>query len=164
PLNLDGQSFLANQGTMSSNLVERLARELINFEMPNASTIFAGLDPAGCHIYTVHNNEANCVDNVGFAAIGIGDRHASSQFMFARHAWDSPFSDTLLLTYYAKRKAEVAPGVDTGTDMMMVGPTLGSLTLVGDHVIKKLDERISSGNRFESIRICAGKGRNEILC
>jgi hypothetical protein len=132
PLNLNGQSFLANQGTMSSNLVERLARELINFELPNASAIFAGLDPAGCHLYTVHNNEANCVDNVGFAAIGIGDRHASSQLMFARHAWNAPFPETLMLTYYAKKKAEVAPGVGVGTDMVMVGPVLGRVDKIID--------------------------------
>jgi hypothetical protein len=131
PLHLDEQSFIANQRTMSEDLVKDLAKELLNFQIPDVSAIFAGLDPDGCHIYTVYNNEANCVDNVGFAAIGIGERHASSQFMFARHAWNSPFSDTLLLTYYAKRKAEVAPGVGNGTDMMMVGPTLGSLTPVG---------------------------------
>jgi hypothetical protein len=159
PLNLDGQSFLANQGTMSSNLVERLARELINFEMPNASAIFAGLDPAGCHIYTVHNNEANCVNNVGFAAIGIGDRHASSQLMFARHAWNAPFPETLMLTYYAKKKAEVAPGVGVGTDMVMVGPVLGSLMQIGDHVIKKLDEEYDRIIRSESSAFARAKGR-----
>jgi hypothetical protein len=150
PLHLDGQSFIANQRTMSDVLANDLARELLNFEIPDVSAIFAGLDPDGCHIYTVYNNEAHCVDNVGLAAIGIGDRHASSQFMFARHSWNSPFSDTLLLTYYAKRKAEVAPGVGTGTDMIMVGPTLGSLTLVGDHVIKKLDEEYRQAIELEA--------------
>jgi hypothetical protein len=91
PLHLDGQSFIANQRTISDVLANNLAKELVNFEIPDVSAIFAGLDPDGCHIYTVYNNEANCVDNVGFAAIGIGSRHASSQFMFARHAWNSPF-------------------------------------------------------------------------
>jgi hypothetical protein len=159
PLNLNGQSFLANQGTMSGELVERLARELLNFEMPNVSTIFAGVDPTGCHIYTVHNNEANCEDSVGFAAIGIGSRHASSQFMFARHAWNAPFPETLMLTYYAKRKAEVAPGVGLGTDMIMVGPILGSLIPIGDHVIKKLDEEYARIIRSETSAFTRAKGK-----
>src|SRR5262249_16657737 len=128
PLHLDGQSFLQNQRNMSDQLVNDLAKELLNFEIPNVAAIFAGLDPAGSHIYVVRNNEVDCVDNVAFAAIGIGGRHASSQFMFARHAWNSSFAETLLLTYYAKRKSEVAPGVGAGTEMVMVGPNLGSLT------------------------------------
>jgi hypothetical protein len=60
--------------------------------------------------------------------------------MFAGHAWNAPFSDTLLLTYYAKRKSEVAPGVGKGTDMVIVGPNFGSLISVGNHVIAKLDQ------------------------
>jgi hypothetical protein len=98
------------------------------------------------------------VDNVGFAAIGIGARHASSQFMFARHAWNSPFPETLMLTYYAKRKAEVAPGVGNGTDMVMVGPNLASLTTIGDHVIKKLDQEYRKIIRSETSAFERAKG------
>ena len=141
PFSLDHKRFLSEQHMMNSQLVADLAKELINYELPQVATIFAGTDPSGTHIYTVHDNVADCVDNVGFAAIGIGSRHASSQFMFARHAWNSPFADSLLLTYIAKRKAEVAPGVGSGTDMVTVGPGLGTFVQIGDHVITRLDER-----------------------
>ena len=158
PLHLDGASFIANQRTMTPDLVSALSKELLNFEIPNVAAIFAGVDPDGTHIYTVHNNEANCVDNVGFAAIGIGGRHASSQFMFARHAWNSPFADTLLLTYYAKRKAEVAPGVGIGTDMVTVGPSLGSFTTIREDVIKKLDREYRKTIRSETLAFRRAKG------
>src|SRR5262249_10374624 len=113
------------------------------FSMPRISAIFAGADTDGMHIYVVQDGEANsleanCVDSVGFAAIGIGRRHASSQFMFARHAWNAPVADTVLLTYYAKKKSEVAPGVGIGTDMMMVDG-LGGLTTLKTEVLDKLD-------------------------
>jgi hypothetical protein len=157
PLHLDGQSLLANQKTMSDRLVNDLAKELLAFELPNVATIFAGIDLSGSHIYSVHNNEVNCVDNVGFAAIGIGARHASSQFMFARHAWNSPFPETLLLTYYAKRKAEVAPGVGIGTEMVMAGPHLGSLMPLGVHVIKKLDQEYRKIIRSEATAFTSSK-------
>ena len=139
PLNLNINSFIANQRTMSDQLVNDLAKELLNFDIPDVSAIFAGLDLYGAHIYVVYNNEANCEANVGFAAIGIGGRHASSQFMFAGHAWNSPFPDTLLLTHFAKKKAEAAPGVGRGTEMVTVGPNLGSLITIGEPALNKLD-------------------------
>ena len=141
PFSLDHKRFLSEQHMMNSQLVNDLAKELINYQLPSVATIFAGTDPSGTHIYTVRDNGADCADNVGFAAIGIGSRHASSQFMFARHAWNSPFANSLLLTYIAKRKSEVAPGVGSGTDMVTVGPGLGTFVQIGDHVITRLEER-----------------------
>jgi hypothetical protein len=158
PLHLDGQSFLASLKNMPERLASDLAKELLNFEIPNVSAIFAGIDLAGTHIYTVRNDEVNCVDNVGFAAIGIGGRHASSQFMFARHAWNSPFAGTLLLTYYAKKKAEVAPGVGIGTEMVLAGPNLGSVTEVKGEVIAKLDQEYRKTIRSEAAAFTRAKG------
>jgi len=149
PLGLTHESFITNQSSMDSSLVNDLAKELLNFELPSVSAIFAGTDPTGTHIYAIYDNETNCVDNVGFAAIGIGSRHATSQFMFARHAWNSPFADTLLLTYYAKRKAEVAPGVGAGTDMVTVGPGLGTFLQIGDQVIEKLERQYNNITQSE---------------
>ena len=74
-------SFIANQGTMNDRLVNDTARELLNFRMPPLSAIFAGHDPNGPHIYVVSENldtnslEFNCLDAVGFVAIGSGGRH-----------------------------------------------------------------------------------------
>jgi hypothetical protein len=149
-LNLDGDSFIAQQQLMSEKLVSDIARELMNFEMPGVSTLIAGIDPRGAHIYQIHGNEPNCLDTVGFAAIGSEGRHATSQFMLARHAWNADFADTLMLTYLAKRRSEVAPGVGTGTDMMMVGPALGSILQIGDHVIARLGEEYDKIARAEA--------------
>jgi hypothetical protein len=144
PLYLDPSSFIANQHSMNERLVNDTARELLNFQMPSISTIFAGHDPAGPHIYLVSESganslEANCLDGVGFAAIGSGARHASSQIMVARHAWNAPMAETLFLTYYSKKKSEVAPGVGRGTDMVMSGPTTASLVGIRVEAIQRLE-------------------------
>jgi hypothetical protein len=144
PLYLDQDSFVSNQNVMNDRLVNDLSKELLNFAMPGVSAIFAGHDTTGPHIYLIQENyanslESNLMDSVGFAAIGIGARHASSQFMFARHAWSASMPDTLFLTYCAKRKSEVAPGVGNGTDMVMGGPKLGTLILIDDSVINTLE-------------------------
>jgi len=138
PLGLDSQSFISKQQQMQSSLVTRLAGELLNFEMPEIQVIIAGIDNTGPHIYVADNHGATMRDSAGFAAIGIGYWHANSQFMFAGHARWKPMPEVLFLTYTAKRRAEVAPGVGEGTDMFMIGPQLGSYFAIGDHVTEAL--------------------------
>lgn len=137
PLGMDGTSFVNNQQRMSPQLVDKLAAEIINFSVSDAAVIFAGVDNDGAHIYTVQNGVVSCNDVVGFSAIGAGAWHADSQLMFAAHTKWRVFGETLLLTYSAKKRSEVAPGVGAATDMFVIGPTLCSYTAIGDHVLQK---------------------------
>lgn len=139
PLGLTADSYLSRQQQLSPTLVQQIATELINFAAPNVAAIIAGVDPSGAHIYVAENATITCHDTVGFAAVGAGYWHADSQFMFAGHTRARPMPETLLLTYSAKKRAEVAPGVGAGTDMFMVGPTLGSYLPIGEHVLDELE-------------------------
>lgn len=58
--------------------------------------------------------------------------------MFAAHTKWKSFADTLVTTYAAKKRSEVAPGVGTATDMFYIGPNLGSYSGVGSHVLARL--------------------------
>ena len=140
PLGLDQYSFMAQQHQLNSELIHKLATQLQNFNAPAVETIFAGIDMTGAHIYTAYNSYITCLDAIGFAAIGIGSRHTNSEFMFAKHTNQRALPETLRLLYWAKKRAEVAPGVGMGTDMFMIGPTLGSGIMIGDHVLRKLEE------------------------
>jgi hypothetical protein len=146
PLGLTHATFLAQQRGMSPQLVRQIATELLNFEAPAAEVIISGVDNMGLgdtpmpHIYVVSNGRVSCQDVVGFAAIGAGYWHAESQFMFARHTRAKPPAESLLLTYAAKKRAEVAPGVGGDTDMFIVGPTLGSYVPINPNVLLKLEE------------------------
>ena len=144
PLGLDRHSFLKEQKDMNSNLVENIARDLINYEIPNNDVIIAGIDnyinEPSSHIYSIFNEYVSCDDSIGFRAIGSGSRHAESHFMLARHAWNASTSDTLLVAYSAKRNAEIAPGVGSETDMVMIGPPLGSYRWLAPPLIEKLEE------------------------
>jgi hypothetical protein len=125
PLNLNRNTFLENQKMLDEGLVDKIAQELINYPIPDVSTIIMGVDRIGDsilpHIYTIHNEYISCDDLIGFSAIGSGARHAESQFMLARHAWNRELSETLLLTYSAKKDAEIAPGVGVDSDMSGFG-------------------------------------------
>ena len=136
PLNLTRQSFLDCQATMFQGLVSDIAKELLNYEIPGVAAIFGGVDLSGPHIYVVHNNEVNCMDTVGFAAIGIGGRQHLVAIYVCAARLEVAAARNATPDIYAKRKSEVAPGVGGGTDMVMVGPALGSLTPIGAHVME----------------------------
>ncbi len=138
PFGLDSNSFISRQKEMDAGFVRQIATELLNYEAQAISVIFAGVDTGGAHLYVANNDGISCLDNVGFAAIGVGYWHANSQMMFAKHTRWKSFPETLLLVYSAKKHAEVAPGVGEATDMFTVGPTLGSNVEIGDHVLKNL--------------------------
>jgi hypothetical protein len=140
PLNLDRDSFLTQQQALSDRLVDSLARDLINFPVPGIETIIAGIDATGPHIYVVRDGEVVCCDAAGFACIGTGGRHAESQFMLAQHGPSRGLSDTLLLTYAAKRRAEIAPGVGQETDLFVVGPAVGTLSIVHQGIVDRLEQ------------------------
>lgn len=139
PLGLNSKSFFKTQLTMNSALVTKLTEEIVNFEMPDAEAIFAGIDPTGAHIYTASGPNISCHDSEGFAAIGGGSWHANSQFMFAAHSRFKGGPETLFLTYYAKRRAQIAPGVGEVTDMWAAGPGLGSYEPIPQAIIADIE-------------------------
>jgi hypothetical protein len=139
PLGLDHDSFIGRQQELAPELVTQLATELINFELPEVSTIFSGTDLLGSHIYVANGADITCHDAVGFAAIGAGYWHADSQLMFGSHNKYRPFAESLMLVYSAKKRAEVAPGVGEATDMFVIDG-LGGHTPVGYHVLGELEK------------------------
>jgi hypothetical protein len=142
PLGLTIDTFAEKQRMMAPELVHEIASNLTHFQLQSSvAAIVCGVDNSGAHIYVVRGSSVECRDVVGFAAIGAGDWHSNSQFMFAKHTRSKSFSETLLLTYAAKKRAEVAPGVGSATDMFAVGPVLGhNVYPMGDHVFAKLNE------------------------
>ncbi len=165
PLGLSLSDYIKQQKQMNDEFVTLLSRQIQGFPVPDIRAIIAGHDYTGSHIYVVNGVDMTCADDVGFTAIGIGAKHAESQFMLAGHSPKSEFDDTILLTYFAKKRAEVAPGVGTSTDMIMIAPSTDYSTYFTEEVINGLEiiyqqyikdendlrEKIKSQNR-ESFR------------
>jgi hypothetical protein len=139
PLGLNLATFRQHQQDLKDDIADQITRDLINYAVPNVQVLVVGIDTRGPHIYVIDNGDISCNDVIGFAAIGIGARHAESQFMIGKHAWRSSEADTALLSYVAKKRSEVAPGVGEGTDMFTAGPRLGSLEVIADDVVQRLD-------------------------
>lgn len=139
PLGLHLESFRDLIASSQSTVVSDLAREFLNYRVPTIGGIVAGIDNSGPHIYAGSDGRLNCEDAVGFAAIGAGSWHASSQLMFARYTNTAAAAKALYLVYAAKKRAETAPGVGEATDMFHMGPDLGTSVPISPNYVNDLD-------------------------
>jgi hypothetical protein len=150
PLGIESASDLFLRGDIGM----RIASDLLNFKVPQVEALITGYDESGAHIYQVNNQGITCQDWVGFASIGVGATHANSQFMFAGHTRQRHLPETLMLVYGAKKRAEVAPGVGTTTDMFLIEPP-GKYFDIGTHVIDQLD------GCYQGLTTAADKARED---
>lgn len=130
PLGLDTESFISRQREMDQTVVQDLVHNLRTREI-DASAIIVGRNILGHHIYAVHDpGEAYCTDAVGFCAVGTGRRYAEAQFMSAGYSQHIPWERGLLVTYRAKKRAEVSPGVGSRTNVYVLANTFSELDSV----------------------------------
>lgn len=129
PLGLTRKTYLEKIVSFPPAVIDRVMKSMSDARVPGVEVIIAGVDrrfgkPAPS-IYHVADGYAICADQTAFAAIGTGARHAESQFMLAKYSSHTGNGEALLLAYSAKRSAEVAPGVGTDTDILVIGPDTG---------------------------------------
>jgi hypothetical protein len=158
PLGLTYQTFstVVLPPAVTDIAASRLANEKLG-----CRAIIAGVDQLGAQLYVVQ--DPGTVKNYtldGWASIGIGSRHADLQFIAENHNRDKPFEDSLLLTYLAKKKADITPGVGVSTDVFWITATEGYRLLAqtdptvvelerAHKSIEKSQQRIRSGARVK---------------
>ena len=83
--------------------------------------LISGFDDTGHHLFIVtHPGISQPANMLGFAAIGSGYLHAMVSLSLAGQTKVTPFAETVLNIYKAKKAAEVAPGVGRRTDMVIL--------------------------------------------
>ena len=84
--------------------------------------LIAGVDDEGAHLFSVYNpgGAVNDFAPIGFAAIGSGTLHATQSLIGFRHTSARDLHQTLFRVYASKRRAEVAPGVGSDTDLAII--------------------------------------------
>jgi len=106
---------------VSYDHAKRLGQQIIDyclFGEESVEVIITGHDADGAaHIWTIHDSTPWNRDVEGFAAIGMGADHAYSQLQFAAYSRQATAPEALIMTYLAKRRAEIAPGVGKTTDL-----------------------------------------------
>jgi hypothetical protein len=98
-----------------------LTSQLQSYEGEEVEALVIGSDGENVHLYTVDTRGiSHCMNDVGFAAIGIGAWHAKSNLMQNAYVNTINFAPALAATFAAKRSADVAPGVGRHTDMWVI--------------------------------------------
>lgn len=123
PLGLNSDSFLAQQADMDSNFVSRLTDQMQSYRGEEMDALVVGGIPSKgrVHVYGVDTKGMiSCHDDVGFAAIGSGSWHAKSRMMQAGYVNTNTFAAATCVTFAAKKASEIAPGVGSNTDIMLV--------------------------------------------
>jgi 20S proteasome alpha/beta subunit len=141
PLGLNSDSFLAQQDEMSSHFVAGLTDQMQGHRGAEVDALVVGSMPNNgkAAIYGVDaKGMITCHDDVGFASIGIGSWHAKSKLMQAGYASLLPFTPALSYAFAAKKSAEVAPGVGSNTDVLLV--FRNEIIRLWPHIATKLND------------------------
>jgi 20S proteasome alpha/beta subunit len=138
PLGLDFPTL--KNGSVEPSILSNLVTQLQTSRL-HTSAIIAGVDGIGSHIYVVEDpGIPRFCDNIGFAAIGYGQNHAESLFMFRQYSWQWTPDKALFLVYAAKKRAEVAPGVGRETDLFVILPAQPGVNFIPTEFVAELQK------------------------
>ena len=97
----------------------------------NLDVIIAGVDDTGAHIYGIDDpGTVDCYDRIAYYAVGSGLTHALLTLAANQHCEERSINETVFLVFEAKKKAELAPGVGSATEIGIV--TTGKLVELSD--------------------------------
>jgi hypothetical protein len=120
PLGIDFSAFHERKTEIQDETYYKLIDAMLDYSPQEieTETLITGIDAdRSAHLYKLTNNIQSCHDATGFAAIGFGAVHAEFEFMRAGYSRIVPQQEAVWLTYFSKRKAEIAPGVGKMTDI-----------------------------------------------
>lgn len=143
---LNFQSFYQGHSSFNGQITAMIDQALAQYNL-GLELLIAGIDVTGAHLHTVHNpgRTSRQHDVIGFAAIGSGWIHAMQSMIGFRHSPNAPFKETLYRAFASKKRAEVAPGVGTDTDMAVIsGAGVQALSEVQMAELEEIHERIHS--------------------
>jgi 20S proteasome alpha/beta subunit len=123
----------------------------------NLSILIGGVDKSGAHIFAIDDPGVMCnLDEMGYDAIGSGNRHALLAFIGANYHSGTLSGEAMYLAYKAKRMSEKAPGIGTKyTDIWVIEddaiyemPHGDDISIIG---IKKLEAMYTEEIKHASI-------------
>ncbi len=162
PLGLNTFTLLNRQQGMSSEQADRLISLMVTTDLGD-EVIVTGWDASGAHVYVIADpGEAVCLDSIGWGAVGSGRWHAESLFMVEGYTPYWQFEQALHLTYQAKKRADVAPGVGSKyTDLFLIS-TGGFHFIAEDSPLFKAIDHVYQETRQQE-QEARDKGRANIV-
>lgn len=82
--------------------------------------ILLGIDETA-HLFQIGNpGTSRSFDNLGYCTIGMGNRHAENVFAWYCYSSATPLNEALYIAFEAKKKSEMAGGVGSTTDAIVI--------------------------------------------
>jgi 20S proteasome alpha/beta subunit len=120
PRALTIDSYYQLQQRISPQVVQIIDNALTRWN-PRVELIIAGVGEVSCSIFTVMNpGDCICHDPIGFAAVGSGSPHAMYSLIESGYKKSMDKSMVEDLVRQAKKRSEVAPGVGSGTKVVVI--------------------------------------------
>ncbi|MBA7540837.1 hypothetical protein ES705_33140 [subsurface metagenome] len=114
-----------------NSLIDRHSLDLV--------MLLAGLDEGGAHLFMVSDPGAQaCFDAVGFCCPGIGQRHTDPVFALYRYSVKISPKEALLITFEAKKRAEMAGGIGVTTDATLISKE--GIKVILDETLQELED------------------------
>lgn len=129
--------FHRKQNLLNENSVLELSKKITDYDL-GVHLLLGGMDDKA-HLYRIGEpGTYRSFDELGFCCIGSGDRHADPVFAFYRFTLSLPLAETLQISFEAKKRAEMAGGVGSETDIWIIEK--GGVYAVTPETIKELEE------------------------
>ncbi|HED37812.1 MAG TPA: hypothetical protein ENI76_06160 [Ignavibacteria bacterium] len=112
------QDFQSKQQTLTREVVTSIQNLIANANLQTIMILVA-LDDKKCHI-RVLTNPSELINPLEYATTGTGELHAVQSLIGVKYKKSEDLDAATYLVYEAKRRAEVAPGVGTLTEMIVL--------------------------------------------
>lgn len=123
PIGLDIQTYWQTNQSLQPSLAGLILNQMMEYHH-QLWVMIAGVDESGAHLWHVENpGTRECLDTIGFHAVGSGQDHARSSFIGNNFDPTLDLSHGLAVAFEAKRRSEWAPGVGDLTDILIIGKT-----------------------------------------
>lgn len=156
---LTQDSFISRQQELSDGFVQRVCDELDEIPRPDVEVVIAGYDEQGIpQLYVNRKGKPSYENYFGFAAVGTGSREAEAKLVDLQFSPNLALSDALLACFFAKKRAEVVPGVGEATHISYVSNGTYHAILPDEFAIM---ERLYNKMEMERTRIY-GELRDEL--
>ncbi|MCH8877631.1 MAG: hypothetical protein IIA89_12530 [Chloroflexi bacterium] len=107
------------QKNLHDHLVISLNEEIANYGL-GLTLMLVGFDDEG-HLIRINDpGTYRSYDNLSYCCLGMGNRHADNTFAWYRYSRLFPVNDALYIAFEAKKKAEMAGGVGSSTDILII--------------------------------------------
>lgn len=138
PRGLTITDYYKRQNDFSENFASTIEDYIESEEIIELDLILAGVDINGAHLFYITDpGTSRPYTALGFCSIGSGEPHAENSLIANHFSKRMTLKEAMYLTYEAKKRAQIAPGVGEYTNMAYVDKD--ACYFISDETIKMLN-------------------------